>query len=270
MLTKTYIHAAFSVLLFPLACPACAQAPSFSFRNPTTMSIGGEYSNNSNHLIIGKAYNRRLTGLALTYSLRLAHTRIGDWYYDAELRPLQFLQDPISTTTKTVQFGNQAPFGPFPVQSGPIPSRCQSAVITNPDGTSPNSTTVQTRVCGTRWTYAGGMSPLGQRINFMPRRRAQPYLLLNAGFLVSPHNIPSDYSSSFNFTFAFGGGIQFNCASGRSWSLDYRIHHLSNRNIGDSNPGIDNQLLRLSYTFPMHHRVGESMITRPAKLFLSH
>ncbi len=214
-----------------------------------TFSVGAEYSNNSNHVLLGRAYGRRLAGLDLTYSRRLLRLRALDWIYDAELRPLSFLQDPVSTTTQTVQFAGQAPYDPSVIQSGPIPSRCKSTVTVNPGGVTPGSTTTQIQTCGTRWTYAGGLSPLGQRVNFYPRSRLQPYLLENAGFMVSPRDVPSYNSSQFNFTFAFGGGIEFFPRNSHALSVDYQIHHFSNRALGASNPGIDSQLFRLLYTF---------------------
>ena len=230
--------------------PASAQQQTPASRS--SVAIGVEFSNNSNHLLIGEAFNRRLAGMDVTYSLALRRTRLVEWNYDVELRPVAFIQDPVSTTTQTVQFGSQTPDGPFLLQDGPIPSRCKSSVTTLSNG-QPEVTIVDTRVCGTRWTYAGGLSPLGQRVTFLPRRAIRPYAVVNAGFLASTRDLPSPESSTFNFTFAFGGGLAFPLAGDRAISVDYRIHHLSNRALGVTNPGIDNQVVRLSYHFREHH-----------------
>ncbi len=227
-----------------------AQTP---LHHPTTLALGAEYSNTSSHIILGSSNNRRLTGLDLTLSTRLTRNRVFVWTYDIELRPFELLQDPVSRTTLTFTPPNSPPLVPFPIQSGPIQGACTSAVLPNPPGIASNVPITETRTCGTRWTYAGGLSPLGQRFNFRPAHRLQPYALLNAGFLVSPRDIPSYNSSRFNFTFAFGAGLQFAQTSNHAWSLDYRIHHLSNRAIGNTNPGVDNQLFRLSYTFGSFH-----------------
>ena len=227
-----------------------AQSPP---RHPTTFSLGAEYSNTSSHIILGASNNRRLTGLDLTLSTRLKQNRILTWSYDLELRPVEFLQDPVSTTTITLQPPNAPTLGPFPLQNGPIQGACQSFVLPNPPGLASDIPLTETRTCATRWTYAGGLSPLGQRFNFRPAHRLQPYALLNAGFLVSPRDIPSNNSSRFNFTFAFGAGFQIAGTPTHAWSLDYRLHHLSNRALGNTNPGVDSQLLRLSYTFAAPH-----------------
>ena len=169
-----------------------AQSPP---RHPTTLSLGAEYSNTSSHIILGASNNRRLTGLDLTLSTRLKQNRILTWTYDLELRPVEFLQDPVSTTTITLQPPNAPTLGPFPLQNGPIQGACQSFVLPNPPGLASDIPLTETRTCATRWTYAGGLSPLGQRFNFRPAHRLQPYALLNAGFLVSPRDIPSNNSS---------------------------------------------------------------------------
>ncbi len=241
------------LLSWILSCDRWASTqslPEGSFSRRHTLAVGAEYSNNSNHLLLGRSYNRRIGGIDVTYSHRLRHTRILEWHYDLEVRPVTFIQDPVSTTRQTVQFVGQPPFGPFVVQSGPIQSRCQSATITtNPSGASPPYTLVETRSCGSRWTYSGGLSPLGQRLNFAPGHRLQPFILGNAGFLVSPRDVPSDGSSRFNYTFEFGTGIEVNLDHRHAWAVDYRIHHLSNADLGAQNPGIDSQTVRVTYSF---------------------
>jgi hypothetical protein len=233
------------------ACSDVAYSQSFdqgpySFRS--SFAGAASYSNNSNRLLLGKSYNRHLIELEAVYSRRLMHWRSLDWNYDFELRPLTFIQDPVSTTTQTIQFAGQPPYGPFPIQSGPIQSSCHSATITNPNGPVLGQTVIETKTCGTRWTYAGGVSPLGQRINFADHRRIQPFLFFNGGFLISPRDLPDYNSSSFNFTFDFGGGVQLFRDHHHAMALDYRIHHLSNAGLGTENPGMDSQVIRLSYS----------------------
>jgi hypothetical protein len=236
-----------ALLLSAASLPAQSNPETpYSFRSSVSVAAG--YSNDSNSLILGKSYNRRLVGLEATYSRRLLHTRYFDYHYDFELRPLTFLQDPVSTTTVTVQFTGQPPVGPFTVQNGPIQSRCTSSIFT---GTNSGQTLTETQICGTRWTYAGGLSPLGQRINFNSGRRLQPFLFCNAGFLVAPRDIPVDDSSRFNFTFDFGAGFQFFQNHRRAWSVDYSVHHFSNANTGNQNPGVDSQVIRFAYAFSL-------------------
>jgi len=218
-----------------------AQEPQYSFRQ--SFSVFTEYSNTSSRIILGAAQNRRFAALGLVYSRRLLHARHVDWYYAPEIIPLAFIQDPIATDT--LAFTNSSVF----TASGPIVTPCRAGSLTvppNPSMGPPDFTF--SRACSTRWTYAGGISPLGQRLNFRPRRRLQPFVAMNAGFLVSPHDVPVDLSSRFNFTFEFGGGIEFFRTQRNSWSVEYKVHHLSNNYIGATNPGVDNQIFRLSYS----------------------
>lgn len=250
MMIMSATRAITAFILSSFFWPTSAQQQTSASRS--SIAVGVEFSNNSNHLLIGKAFNRRLAGLDVTYSLALRRNRLLEWNYDVELRPVAFIQDPVSTTTETIQFGSQTPDGPFLLQEGLIPGRCKSSITTIPNG-QPGVTIVDTRICGTRWTYAAGLSPLGQRVVFLPRRAIRPYLVVNAGFLASTRELPSPESSAFNFTFAFGGGLAFPFAGDRAISVDYRIHHLSNHSLGVTNPGIDNQVVRLSYHFKERH-----------------
>jgi hypothetical protein len=206
-----------------------------------TLSLFTEYSNNSSHILLGVSQDRRLTALGLTYSRRLLHTRYADWYYDLELRPFTYIEDPTSQI-------NINTLGT--IQDGPIQRACTSVtyqVPADPAFGFPGYT--YTRTCGTRWTYAGGLSPVGQRINLAPHHRLQPFLVCNGGFLVSTRDLPSNDSSRFNFTFEFGGGLQIFRDHRHSWAAEYRLHHLSNDYTGNNNPGIDSQILKLTYSF---------------------
>jgi hypothetical protein len=208
-----------------------------------SFSAFAEYSNTSSHIILGVSQDRRFMALGLTYSLRLVHTRYADWHYAAEIRPLTLLEDPVTTLTILSPNSNFS-------QSAPTSRACYPGVYTlPPDPASGFPGFTYRETCSTRWTYAGGISPLGQRINILPRNRLQPFLVGNAGFLVSPRDVPVNNSSRFNFTFEFGAGFEFFHDRHHSWSAEYRIHHLSNAYTGNSNPGIDSQIIKLTCSF---------------------
>lgn len=212
----------------------------YSFRQ--SFSAFTEYSNASSHIILGASRDRRLVALGFTFSRRLLHTPFADWYYAPEIRPFALIQDPVAF--QTLRFNNST-FS----QSLPLPGACKSGAFSEPADPAtgfPGYTFTQT--CGTRWTYAGGISPLGQRINIAPRNRLQPFAVCNAGFLVSPRDVPLNNSSRFNFTFEFGGGFEFFHDRRHSWSVEYRIHHLSNAYTGTYNPGVDSQIFKLTYS----------------------
>ncbi|HMF53676.1 MAG TPA: acyloxyacyl hydrolase [Edaphobacter sp.] len=225
-------------LLISLPRLTQAQEPQHSFRQ--SFSTFAEYSNTSSRIVLGASEDRRFAALGFGYALRLLHTRHFDWYYAPEILPLVFLQDPVATESLAI-----AGIGSFH-QSAPTVSTCKPASFTIPPEGPPALT--YSRVCSTRWTYAGGISPLGQRFNFRPRRQLQPFVIGNAGFLVATRDVPVNDSSRFNFTFEFGAGLELRRSPRHSWSIEYRLHHLSNDYTGTNNPGVDNQLFRLTYS----------------------
>jgi hypothetical protein len=238
--------------------PADAQKPPERLAPLNEVTVGAEYSNTSSHIILGQSFNRRLAGLDVTWSRRVGRYNGINYLWEIELRPVAFLQDPVETVTATFSVGG-TPLQQFTIPEQPVQRTCASLTASIPvtfpsptTGQPVTGTLTQTRTCGTRWTYAGGLSPVGQRLNFLPRHELQPYLLANGGFLVSTHDLPVNDSSRFNFTFTFGTGLQWFRPSGAAWSLDYRVQHLSNKKIGDNNPGIDSQIFRVGYTFPLH------------------
>lgn len=253
-----------SVFLLLSACLlsrfAPAQKPPERLAPLNEFTLGAEYSNTSSHIILGQSFNRRLAGLDLTWSRRVGRTRAINYLWEIELRPVLFLQDPVDAVSASLSVNGTA-LQQFNIPPQPVQRTCTTLTTSIPV-TFPSPTTGQpvagtlteTRTCGTRWTYAGGLSPVGQRLNFLPHHQLQPYLLANGGFLVSARDEPVNDSSKFNFTFTFGTGLQWFRPSGAAWSLDYRVQHLSNKNIGDNNPGIDSQLVRVGYTFPLRSR----------------
>jgi hypothetical protein len=225
-------------LIFFAAPPTEAQDIQ-PYASRTSFSAFTEYSNTSSRIILGAARSRRLVSFGFTFSQRLLHSRVVDWHYAPEILPIVFVEDPVASATLVT--------GGYTYSlSAPVALVCKPVAYTTPLG--PGGFTFN-QTCGSRWTYAGGLSPLGQRVNFAPRNRIQPFVMANAGFLVAPRDIPVNNSSRFNFTFEFGGGFEFFRSHHQSWSAEYRIHHLSNHYIGDQNPGVDNQIIKLTYSF---------------------
>lgn len=243
------------LLAIAVRCASAQAAPAFAPLNQ--YSVGVEYSNSSNHVILGQAFNRRLAGVDFTYSRRVGRKHWIAYDWDIEARPAAFLQDPTEQVSGTLTFSNQPNSYPFANPTIPDRSRCTSGSTNNTVrvGTEPNGTPItltinETRVCDARWTYAGGISPVGQKVSFLPTHRVQPFLLANGGFLIATRDIPANDSSQFNFTFTFGGGLTWFAHGESAWSVDYRVHHLSNKKLGDINPGVDSQTIRVSYAVP--------------------
>lgn len=230
----------------------------------TSYTVFAAYSNDSSPMIIGQSRNRKLFAAGVDYSRRLTGRSMYSWRYQIEVIPLMLLRNPLLTTDITVTAIN----GVNPVLVVGLPpgsyrvAALQSKQCTSYSGsgfeygqTSTNGPVVPvtsyslTAVCSNPWTYGGGVSPLGQKLNFLPKSRVQPYVAVNAGFAAFAATVPSNAATMFNFSFEFGGGVEWNARPGRAWSLDYRYHHISNAGRGVENPGVDNGTFRVAYSF---------------------
>lgn len=222
--------------------------PSRNYSRANTFSIFTEYSNDSSHIILGTSEDRKLIALGVSYSRRILINEIFEWQYGVEIRPLVFLRDPTAqlSLVTTTDGGTSTFVSGF--SSEPVTRSCTSQTL-QVSSDPPTSVETVTLACGTRWTYAGGLSPLGQKVSFAPRHRLQPFIATNGGFLVSPRDIPANDSSRFNFTFQFGAGLELYRDQRHSVAIEYSIHHISNAYIGDVNPGIDGGIFKLTYSF---------------------
>ncbi len=97
--------------------------------------------------------------------------------------------------------------------------------------------------------YGFGMAPAGIQVNFRPRKKLQPFIAASGGMLYFNQRLPNYTGTRFNFTADIGGGIQYELNGGRSITFGYKYHHISNGNRGIDNPGIDNNLFYVGYTF---------------------
>ncbi len=100
-----------------------------------------------------------------------------------------------------------------------------------------------------RTGYAFGIAPLGIQANFRPRKKLQPFASAGAGFLYFNKNIPNELGKRFNFTLEAGGGIEIGVRNNRAVTVGYKIQHISNAYRGDFNPGYDNNIFYVGYTF---------------------
>jgi len=220
-------------------------SPYYSRSN--TFGFLAAYSTDSSHMLLGLSENRKLLNFGASYSRRLFRNRIVNWMYNAEILPVALESDPVlhDVTTYTLPF----PGPPLSSSYEPIPA-CQS-------GSGTTTFTVNGTVysynytdsCSRRWTIGEGISPVGMQWNFLPRRKLQPVILGHGGYMYSTKPIPDSSSGSFNFTFDFGIGLEFYRTRTRSVRIDYRYHHISDHYTTVENPGIDNGLFTLTYSF---------------------
>jgi len=222
-----------------------------------SMSGVAEYSNSSSHIILGDDRQRKFAGLALAYQRRISARRWMVWDYSAEIRPLLFESDPtldgqritLTIDGKSKVYEERSP-EQFPIENVKLyPDRTYSGTTLEGD----SFTEVFHHELGRRWTYSPGVTPLCFSVHLLPAHRLQPFLASTAGFIVSTRDIPEFYTSAFNFTFSFGGGVQVFSRERSSFSLGYRYYHLSNANTGDRNPGVDANLFYAAFTLFKRH-----------------
>jgi opacity protein-like surface antigen len=233
--------------LLPTANAQIGDAAVFGRKN--TYSAFFEYSNDSSHIVLGRAPNRKFASFGVQYERRLLSNHAFVWRYAAEFRPLIFESDPMIavTTTETSPAPTQV-FHGSPQATFQCIAGSQSFSAVDPfTGMLFAGTEVIT--CGRRWTFAQGFSPAGTRINLLPHHRLQPTASFLGGFMLSAKKIPIDTAGAFNFTFEFGAGLEYYQSHSRSIRFEYQIHHFSNAYTAQENPGVDSGLLKLTYSF---------------------
>lgn len=97
--------------------------------------------------------------------------------------------------------------------------------------------------------YAFGAAPLGLQINFRPRKKMQPFVEATGGMLYFNKRTPNFVGTRFAFTADIGAGLEFRLKNKKSFTVGYKYYHISNGDRGVQNPGYDNNLLYVGYTF---------------------
>jgi opacity protein-like surface antigen len=97
--------------------------------------------------------------------------------------------------------------------------------------------------------YAFGVAPLGLQMNFRPRKRLQPFVGGSGGLLYFSKVTQNFVGTRFAFTADVGGGIEFKLKEKRALTIGYKYYHISNGDRGIENPGFDNNLFYVGYTF---------------------
>ncbi|MGC1782179.1 MAG: acyloxyacyl hydrolase [Acidobacteriaceae bacterium] len=203
-----------------------------------------EYSPTSSHIVLGVARQRELVGVGGAFTWRLLARHSVELDYLFEARPLLMESDPTIVSLYSNQFGYVRFLTPVPVVEPENLASFYNIGVASfaQDGYS------QAKF-SRRWTYTGGVSPFGFQFNGFKHRRIQPEAMVNGGLLVATRDIPIPQSSYFNFTFQFGGGLEWYRSAGQSLLLEYRVQHFSNKDLGTYNPGTDSGLWKLTYRF---------------------
>lgn len=105
--------------------------------------------------------------------------------------------------------------------------------------------------------YAAGITPVSFQLNFRRQTKIQPFITAGAGLLIFGKKIPDDRSPlrpdqvgrRLNFTPQAGGGVDFLTDGGKTYTVGFKFHHISNNSTARINPGFDQNLFYFGYTF---------------------
>lgn len=97
--------------------------------------------------------------------------------------------------------------------------------------------------------YAFGAAPLGLQMNFRPRKKVQPFIGASGGMLYFSQRTPNFVGTRFAYTADIGAGLEFRLKNKKSVTVGYKYYHISNGGRGIENPGFDNNLFYIGYTF---------------------
>jgi opacity protein-like surface antigen len=218
------------------------------YSRANSFGIFGAYSNDSSHMLLGGAENRKLVDVGASYSRRLFISRFVNWQYSAEILPVALESDPVESTVETITTNATTPPETYTVYNS-----TQTLGACHPSsgsGSFPGSETyTYVSTCSRKWTIGEAMSPIGFQWNFGTRRKLQSFFIGHGGYMYSTQPIPVANAGSFNFTFDFGAGFELYRSTTKSIRAEYRYHHISNHNTANENPGIDNGLLQVTYSF---------------------
>ena len=236
------------ILLVGRSASAQLKKDSGYFARVNTFGVFSSYSNDSSHILLGEAESRKLFLLGASYGRRLILNPTVHLQYNPELMPLALESDP--TVHLVVNWNEPAPPYP-PINEILVPySACHASSGT---GTATFNGTPYTytysNTCGRQWTAGEGMSPMGLQLNFLPRNKTQIFLTGHGGYMYSTRAVPVVNAGTFNFTFDGGIGVEFYRSKTRSIRAEYRYHHFSNKNTAAANPGVDNGIFQVDWSF---------------------
>ena len=237
-------------MVFLTGSSASAQVKKDSgyFARVNTFGVFSSYSNDSSHILLGEAENRKLFLLGASYSRRLILNPTLNLQYNLELMPLALESDP--TIHFVLNWSQPAPPYP-PINETLVPyNGCHTSSGTGTatfNGTS--YTYTYSNTCGRQWTAGEAMSPVGLQLNFLPRSKTQLFVTGHGGYMYSTRAVPVMNAGTFNFTFDGGIGVEFYRSKTRSIRAEYRYHHFSNKNTASANPGVDNGIIQVAYSF---------------------
>jgi len=228
-----------------------------TYSRKNTYTLFAEYSNDSSHILLGAARQRKLADFGGAYTRRVARFWGSDLGYHVEVRPVLFESDPLENFSETtvITSGTEAGLTNTVTFSGAPGGSCKpsssSGSIPAQPPDQPSFTYTDTTTCGRQWTFGQAFSPIGFKYSTRTRHAVQPFLVGTLGYMYTSRPVPVSDAEAFNFIFNIGAGIEVfkSVQTKRSVSLECRYNHFSNRNTAPDNPGTDNVMFKASYSF---------------------
>ena len=205
-----------------------------------SFGIQGTFSPDSSHILIGRADQRRTWTAGFEYGRTVLSRSSVRLDYEGSITPFFQERDPtitgayfmlngypqsVAVPTGRVLDTGGTPIGYVLIGGPPIP------------------------IYGTyssKKSYAFAVSPLGARISGFNSHKIQPTFSADLGVVFSSRDLPIDDSAKFNYLVSFGPGIEFFYRPNESVRLEYLYRHMSNAGSGESNPGVDQGVFRLT------------------------
>jgi hypothetical protein len=131
----------------------------------------------------------------------------------------------------------------------------KNVAISYAAGVMPAAIVVQPRQSGvnraSHSVYGFAVTPVGFVFEFAARRRVHPLVETSGGIIASTEPIPTNTvnATGLNFLFYFGGGLRVQLHERGAVSLGYRFLHISNAGTTNFNPGLDNNVFYVGYSF---------------------
>lgn len=235
-----------SILLFSAMLmygTAWGQSDALAFKSKQSFGVSASYSPTSSHVLIGEAEERKIWTSGIEYTLRMFEGNSLRIDYRAEVSPFFRETDPTAVATEETLFGINI-ITPFSTPERVVKKDHAPIGV---DCIAPNTCIPVYLVYGARKVSHGmAFSPLGARAVFLPQHHIQPSFELDLGAVISPHALPVEGASKFNYQFSFGPGVQIHFSRRGALRLEYIFRHISNANSSPLNPGIDQGVFRLS------------------------
>jgi hypothetical protein len=99
--------------------------------------------------------------------------------------------------------------------------------------------------------YGFGVTPVGFTLDFARNRKVYPFVETDEGIIASAQRIPENVpgGTGLNFLLDLGGGVRIRSGDRHAITLGYRFLHISNAFTTDVNPGVDNNVFYVGFSF---------------------